>query len=776
MQSKNTKTTSISRREWFSRAATTAVAASFGYPILANAVPSIDDSTASISDPPNVATQHIWDTSKGVLRLAYNGAVIFEATVSIKDVAGIRPPRPNEVVLRGDATQGDKVEQRFRFELQKATTGTELVLRGTVNASDEAFPAETLSEAQKRFPIIRNSVGLSDNLRNNAVYDRRWDWVLTGSADEFTRIKPEKATNDGLAFSWESHGSAIELVFRPLFYQKHKNLRYFKPWTYPIRKDSISGWCSWWAYRGGCTEDDVTKIAKVMEEKNLRDFGYRWIQLDDSYQRAEPGRSDDGTPEKWLTWNSKFPGGIETFLRTVRNAGFNPGMWMQVYFKDDKTAQEHPNWFVRNADDQPWKARWVSYGIDATNPDAANTLIRPIFRAYREKGFSYVKIDTLRHLLYDSLNNAGPAYLNFLRTRGLTIDDVYRRYLAVAREELGRDTFVLGCWGVLPESIGYVDGCRLGGDGFGPATLQQYNSWNGVVWRNDPDHCDLRPTVQGVDEGNVTRTMNVESIPADAIIRPTLVSMAGAMLMLSDKAEIYSNDANLEGAKRAAPILFTVPGQLYDYDPSRSNNVITIDRSQISGGTASSTIDATSNGKVCPWWMLEINQTFERWTVLARMNWENAQMGEQTVRFADLGLPADNEYLIYEFWTKKYLGVQKEQFISPSLESKGTQVYAIRKKLDCPQIISTNRHISQGGVDLQNVTWDANANTLSGRSQVVRDDAYDLVVRVPDNFQFAGAPFDHVLSEITPDGALHLRFYPNRTGEMNWTFLFRKIQ
>ena len=760
-----------SRREWFSRVAATAVAASFGYPLLANSTQRVSE-CASVSDPPNAAAKQIWDSANGAFRLTYNGDIIFEATVAVRDANGIRSPRPDEIAFRDDATQGDKVEQRLRFYLLKASHGVELVLRGRVNASDEAFPAETLSEAQTRFPMIRNSVGLSDNLRNNAVYDRRWDWELTGPADGYTRIKPIQATMGCLAFSWESRGSSIELIFRPHFYRKHKNLRYFEPWNYRIRKDSITGWCSWWAYRGACTEADIIQLAKVMEEKNLRDFGYRWIQLDDSYQRADADQGEaNGLPEQWLAWNHQFPGGMETFLRTVRNAGFDPGIWMQVYFKDDKTAQEHPAWFVRNADNKPWRARWVFYGIDATQPEAADTLIRPLFRTFREKGFSYVKIDTLRHLLYDSLNNAGT---NFLRDRGLTVDDVFRRYLAVAREELGNETFVLGCWGVLPESIGYVDGCRLGGDGFGPATLQQYNSWNGVVWRNDPDHCDLRPTIKGVDEGNVVATAAIESIPNDAIIRPTLVSMAGAMLMLSDKAEVYGDDANLEGAKRASPILFTVPGQLYDFDPSRSDNLIAMDRSQINGGTAASSVDARQQGEICQWWMLEINRPFEHWTILTRMNWENAKMDEQTVKFADLGLPADREYILYEFWTKKFLGIQKEQFISPALVPKGTQVYAIREKLDHPQIISTNRHISQGGVDLENVTWDATANKLSGLSQMVRGDVYDIVIRVPDDFQYVGAPFDNVHSENTPDGALHFTFHPARTGEMNWTFLFRK--
>lgn len=71
--------------------------------------------------------------------------------------------------------ENEAVEQRLAFTLAEPKEGVMLLLRGTVTASEEAFPAETRGEAQKRFGYVRNSVGLSHNLRNNAVYDRRWD-------------------------------------------------------------------------------------------------------------------------------------------------------------------------------------------------------------------------------------------------------------------------------------------------------------------------------------------------------------------------------------------------------------------------------------------------------------------------------------------------------------------------------------------------------------------------------------------------------------------------
>ena len=65
---------------------------------------------------------------------------------------------------------------------------------------------------------------------------------------------------------------------------------------------------------------------------------------------------------------------------------------------------------------------------------------------------------------------------------------------------------------MLPEVIGLADGCRLGGHGFGPVTLQQYNSWNGVVWHNDPDHCDVRRPCGAAEAGNVADVKNLAAL------------------------------------------------------------------------------------------------------------------------------------------------------------------------------------------------------------------------------------------------------------------------
>ena len=116
-----------------------------------------------VAPPPNAPAAAQRNARDGRLLLRYHGTVILDATIGAEDAGG-REVQRVAVKLEPAETLGDKVQQRLKFVPAKPQEGVELVLRGTVTGSEEAFPAETLSEAQERFPYVRNSVGLSHNL------------------------------------------------------------------------------------------------------------------------------------------------------------------------------------------------------------------------------------------------------------------------------------------------------------------------------------------------------------------------------------------------------------------------------------------------------------------------------------------------------------------------------------------------------------------------------------------------------------------------------------
>jgi len=701
----------------------------------------------SPSEPPNSVCEVSLGTSQPTLQITYEGRVLFSGVVGIAR----EPHSWKDIGFKTTVDKGTRGELTQRIILT-TQTGKQVTLKGKVTTSDEGFPAETASPAQDRFKLVRNSVGLSANLRNNAIYDRRRDWMVEGEGDGVTSITPNRPDHDGNSFEWSASGAEITLTFRPKFYQLHKNLPYFKPWDYDVWKGSVTGWCSWWAFETDIREKDVEKISEIFAEK-LRDFGYDYIQIDDGYQS-----SGGGLPKDWLTTNDHFPSGLDHLSKSISSKGLKPALWLNVHFGDSKFVTSHPDWFIKDADGKPHKGPWIDYGLDGSNRTAVDSVVRPTYSAVHAMGWQYVKVDALRHLLYD----ASYPSKDYFAHKGVKLEDAFRDYLHVIREEVGPNTYMLSCWGVLPETIGIANACRLGGDGFGPSTLQQYTSWNNVVWRNDPDHCDIKPF-----DHSTNKTQD-----GYERIRPVLVSMAGAQLLLSDKPAVYENDANLEGVKRSSPIMFTLPGQLYDYDPVKTEHLKQGLRND-KGGAPSGPIDADQTGEVCPWWMLDINRPFESWTVLTHMNWSKEPMSQSSVKFHDLGL-SDSTYSVFEFWSKRYLGDFRGEFLVSALDPLGLSVYSIRKTLDRPQILSTSRHITQGGVDLENLSWNGHERVLTGASHVVRNDSYSLYIRLPDGIDVKEASFGRRKAEIRVDDHLaEIKILPDGTKTLSWRVEFQ---
>ncbi len=721
----------------------------------------VDPISAALAEPAEVR----FDANDGSLHASYGLDQLFDAVLWVRSSPDekFRAAKPGEVVFTPSVVKGAGIEQHWKLAPAPNAGLAELSLVLELHGSAEAFAAETRGPAQQRFPLVRTSVGQSRNLRNNAVYDRHWDWMLCGPDEGATHVTLLKRQADSLRFSWESHGESIELVFRPLYFQKQRNLPDYRPWSYRVWRDSVGGWCSWWAYRDAIDARSLGATVDALAAQHMADFDCRYVQLDDGYQTGM------GQPDGWLSWNAqKFPEGAAGAVKRIQAGGFVPGVWVYSAFNDQAFAEQHADWFVHDEAGKLVKGPWVNYALDANKPAALDAIVTPTYAGLKALGFRYVKVDSLRHLLYDAYHHAGA----WLAKENASADSTLRAYLGAVRKALGPETYLLACWGVLPEAIGIADGCRLGGDGFGLATLQQYNSWNGTVWRNDPDHCDLVPRWKDAQAKGEAALAEARK---DAILRPTLVSMAGAMLMLSDKAEVYADARNLEGAKRALPVLFSVPGQLYDFDPRKTDKLAAMQRTEILSGKDPSPIDAEQQGTLAPWWLQEIDKPFEHWNVLAHFNATGADMPAANVRFDDLGLDTEAEYVVYEFWSKHLVECSRSGFVAPALEKGGTQVFAIRAKLDRPQLVSTSRHISQGAAEITELTWNTGKLALEGVSKLVAGDSYEIVLRVPQGWKPTEARIGVSVVEPKVEGELvRIHLETPISQPMFWTISFQK--
>lgn len=658
------------------------------------------------------------------IEFVYNGQPIFkgEITSNINDVE----IRQLKNVTGNVVTQVIKLVSR---------SGEPINIRGAAMASDESFPCAVDRPADEKADIIRNSVGLSNSLLNRAIYDRRSDWVL--SVDEFPTIKiiPQGGGSQNL-FQLTVSGNPISFRFRPRYYQYHRGLTYYEPWAYKVWDGSIAGWCSWYAYLDDISEEKIKRTADVISEK-LRPYGYDYFQIDDGYERQP-----SGFPATWLQPNDKFPSGLANLANYIHGKGLIPGIWSNVSFQDHDSAYAYKDLFVRDEHGVPALGQWIGYPLDGSNPAAIDKIIRPVFHGFKNMGWQYFKVDALRHLRYEGYNS----FANYFSNRHLDRVTAYRNVMKAIREEIGKNNPILGCWGIRPELIGLIDACRIGNDGYSWAGLAQYNSFNNVVWRNDPDHIQL----------------TTKNAYRDCM----LTSMTGSVLMLTDKPAVYDT-GNIEPAIRSAPVLFTLPGQLYDVDPSRDIN---INRANTElSGSGPRVFDA---GSSTPYdlFLLEINEPYENWMLLGR-----AGERRKDISFSELGLDPSRLYLVFEYWSKTFKGAFRSEFTPGPIDtSYNCQLFCIRETQDHPQLMSTSRHLSCGALELTGVAW-AN-DTLSGTSAIVADEPYILYLYEPKGFTYSS--FMCKGATLLGTGIIgsirQIKLRPDTPGAVSWKVIYKK--
>ncbi|MCI0514751.1 alpha-galactosidase [candidate division KSB1 bacterium] len=675
---------------------------------------------SAFSTPPNQPAPVSWDGT--TFQLQYNGQVIFTG----------RLENTSAKVIFQQFTEKSTTTVTQVFKWSSRTTPLHLV--GKVRGSEAAFPCE--AEAPEDAPqIIRHCYGLSHHLNNRAVYERQSDWLISVDFPTQVRITPHGSENAGVTFDWEMTGPDLILRFRPRYYQRHRGLQYYQPWTYSVWQESVAGWCSWFAYFRDIDEAKIRHTADVLAE-TLAPFGLEYLQIDDGFQQTPVG-----LPDTWLVPNPKFPAGLENLSAYIRQQGLKPGIWTATSFHDPVQAKAWSDLFIPDASGAPAYGSWVGYILDGSNPKALEQITRPIYRRLKSWDWQYYKVDALRHLRYEGYNSQA----EYFQKKNLDRTAIFRNVVRTIREEVGRENFILGCWGIRPELIGLIDACRIGDDGFGYGGLAEYNSFNNVVWRNDPDHIELTP-------GEAYRSCMV-------------TSLTGSLLMLTDPPEVYQTPL-VEAARRALPVLFTRPGQVYDVDPKRSSQLNRVD-SELSG--AGPRVFDADQAPYCHLYLLEINKTFENWVVLGRTGAEPA-----AIAFSDLGLAPQAEYLIFEFWSQQFIGSLVGQFAFPAIDpAYHCQLFCIRARTGHPQVLATNRHMSCGGFDLEAVHWQAAA--LMGESQLVAKDGYKIFVFEPANFQFqtvtcAGA---EILSSNKKGGLRVIELKSGASQKVKWALHYQ---
>ncbi|MFC4554228.1 glycoside hydrolase family 36 protein [Georgenia faecalis] len=239
-------------------------------------------------------------------------------------------------------------------------------------------------------------------------------------------------------------------------------------------------WCTWYRYFEAVTADDVRDDLRAMDRLDLP---VDVVQVDDGWTL---GLGEELAP------NPAF-GFLDRLVDDVHAAGRRVGLWVAPFLvgRDSTLARRHPDWVMGDAGEN-WGTGLV--GVDLTHPDLRAHLHRWLADLVA-RGVDYLKLDFL-------YGGALPGR----RHEESGEVAAYRSGLALVRDAVGPDTYLLGCGAPLLPSIGLVDAMRVSPDTFhaggqdGSAGLRGRLSLEGRAWQHgrlwvaDPDCVVARPS------------------------------------------------------------------------------------------------------------------------------------------------------------------------------------------------------------------------------------------------------------------------------------------
>ncbi|NQU44785.1 alpha-galactosidase [bacterium] len=495
-----------------------------------------------------------------------------------------------------------------------------------------------------------------------------------------------------------------------------------------------SGWCTWCYYYGKINEDEVMRNAKWISD-NLKEYGAQYVQIDFGWQgsSAKEGKCD------WSNVDPvNFSSGMPALAHGIKSLGLKPGIWIVPHGQTNPAfVKNNPNVFLLKSDGTSSFEEWIiTFLVDPTTAES-EVYLTDLFREMCDWGYDYFKIDGLQICFKQYRDQK-----EFMRNPDDDSVKLYRKTLNTIRSAIGPDRYLLGGCGFLPDGIGLLNGSRNSGDvrlgwdgGFMMALRAAQRDYylHNIVWYNDPDEIILRSPLTY----------------SQAQAWATLQGLSGLSLMAADRLDDLS-EPRVELMRRIYPAVNVRPLDLFQVD---------------------------QNKRI---WDLKVNHLDRHYDVVGLFNYDKEKRETMYIRWADLGLAADQPIHVFDFWNQEYLGVWESGMLV-DVNPTSCRVLAISPDSGEIQLISTNRHITQGWVDLNEAKYDASTNTYAGESKVIKDDPYELRFVFPkgENYIIQSALVKKGRRKLPVTIANHqgwatIKVVSDRSDEIQWNVKFVK--
>jgi len=452
--------------------------------------------------------------------------------------------------------------------------------------------------------------------------------------------------------------------------------------------------------------------------KNLLPYaGEMVFQLDDNYPIDDP----------------KYMRDISDY---IRSKGLIPGIWMAPFsVAPYKETETHPEWFIHKADGSPVITfsglsyddvrHYNSAVLNVNNKGAVEHWFAGFVRQISETwNYDYFKIDGIPAVL--------SAYKRSVDGEGV---DGVRRGLHIIRSVLGPDKYINTSWGIPLEGIDIVNGSRVGGDTeqedqvISRVAVKQ-NYLNNVAWYSDPD--------------------GAANMYASTVSRARLNFLGRSLLgqpYVTDDHWTKVPDKILEVWQKTLPTIESIPANLYKInDPEKYDH-----------------------------FDLKITKPWGSWDVVALNNYAKEDL-RKSLDLRRLALTSDQVY-VFDFWNQKYLGkFSRNDTIERNMKAIDAHCFNIVPvRTDRPVLLSTNRHYTQGGIDIEKMSY-----TKKGSEWIIQGESGKLICQQPYEMTFQtngytlemASASDGITTIIRRNGIAKVRIIPEQTKTV-WLLSFK---
>lgn len=638
-----------------------------------------------------------------------SGALTFSAHGKMWQVAAPRDAVRTRLVLLDDRgnvqgyisfqNSGDRLSMLVYHRTAQSYSG-ELTFNGDVCFTPGSFACRTQPVKEGR--VIQFSTGDADSGLNDSLFDPELDRAFLVRA-AYNRL----TTKGGGRFGLTLRG-AIQKASESVWsfsverdYYRDRYVPYYKTINRKRCPSAPTGWMSWNTYFDKATAEDNLAEARIGKTQ-LQPFGMEFWSIE-SWQDNSDQLPVSHFDNLSLTPNPRqFPLGMKKLADDIRALGFRPGIWTAPFGTGSRAFYEaHKGWFLHDKNGAPMSTWNGVYTLDPSQDEVIDYLRKIHRTASREWGYEYFKID--------GMSGRGPGYCAHFFERpevraafkNPSCPDPFERCVKAFRDGIGEDRVFLACQGHFTGAeAAYADAARTGADIVHPnqppkwanqlsqarCTLNQVFV-NGIVFFIDPDTL-LVGDYLGVEQARLSTVV---------------VALPGQMMFSGDKLATLRPE-RMKLLQQALPVCGVRPLDLFPYFD------------------------------MLPVWDLKVRRAFGEWDVVALFNWSDAEAGVG-FDFAEIGLSAEADYAVYEFWTHAYQGVRKGRF-ETAVPAHGVRLLAVHRAQPHPQFLSSDRHVTQGAVELTALAWDAGNKMLSGTVKAVKGFPLTLRFRVPSGFAF----------------------------------------